>query len=230
MKPVIGINGDVKTDPELSIRVKFNYIDAVRRAGGVPLVLPATSPEDLPYLLKRVDALILTGGGDIDVRPLGTQLHPSVQLMHPRRQDFDWALSRAVLGGAIPTLGICLGMQMLAVVGGGKIIQHLPDAGYENMLDHRGWHDVNITNGSRLAAIVGNVKLNVVSHHHQGIERVPEGFRVVATAPDGVMEAFEATDGRFILGLQWHPERDPQAPETQHIFRALVETALARRT
>ena len=93
MKPVIGINGDVKNEPEPAIRIKLNYIDAVRRAGGIPIVFPAGSPEDAAELLKRVDAVILTGGGDIDLRVLGIPLHPAAELMDRRRQDFDFALS-----------------------------------------------------------------------------------------------------------------------------------------
>ncbi|MBI3819365.1 MAG: gamma-glutamyl-gamma-aminobutyrate hydrolase family protein [Planctomycetes bacterium] len=225
MKPVIGINGDVKCDPELAVRLKCNYIDAVRRAGGVPIVLPAGSPEDVPYLLDRVDAVILTGGGDIDVRSLGIDLHPTVELMNPRRQQFDWTLTQAVLERPMPALGICLGMQMMAVVAGGKLHQHLPEAGIKKGLNHRENHDVELSVNSRLHSILGRKKINVVSHHHQGIAAPPELFSACAYAPDGVLEAFEATGDRFVVGVQWHPERDPDSEQTLAIFRALVDAA-----
>lgn len=229
MKPVIGINGDVKTDPELAIRVKCNYVDAVRRAGGVPIVLPAGEPEDVAQLLECCDAVILTGGGDIDVRPLGIQLHESVELMHSRRQQFDWELTRRVLDGDKPALGICLGMQMMAVAAGAKLYQHLPDAGIDNLLNHRQEHDIHIQDGSRLGRMLGVRSTRVVSHHHQGIANVPPMFHISAVAPDGVIEAFEERNGRFLMGVQWHPERAPQSVETAAIFRALVEAAGARR-
>jgi len=224
MKPIIGINGDVKTEPSPSINVKLAYVDAVRRAGGIPLVLPAGEPGDAAALLDRVDAMVLTGGGDIDTRP-GMPLHPSVDLMDPRRQAFDMELVRILLGRPKPALGICLGMQMMAYAAGAPLLQHLPDAGLTALLDHRAAHDVEIERDSRLGAIMGVNRATVVSHHHQGIADVPSGFRVAATAPDGVVEAFEAPDGMFFIGVQWHPERDLDAPETARLFRALVEAA-----
>lgn len=229
MKPVIGINGDVKSEPELAVRVKCNYIDAVRRAGGVPIVLPAGSPEDVPYLLQRIDGLVLTGGGDIDLRFLGIDLHPSVELMEPRRQQFDWELTKTALDGSIPTLGICLGMQMMAVAGGGKMIQHIPDVKMKPELNHRERHDVEISKNSRLGSILNVTKTNIVSHHHQGIVELPPAMRKVASAPDGLIEAFEGAGDRFLIGVQWHPERDPRSPETQALFAALVDAARARK-
>jgi putative glutamine amidotransferase len=225
MKPVIGINGDVRTDPELSVRVKMDYIEAVERAGGIPIVLPPASPEDAAVLLERVDALVLTGGGDIDLRSLGIGLHRSVELMHPRRQRFDWALTQLAMERDVPTLGICLGMQMMAAVGGGAIHQHLPDAPIEGVLDHRAGHAVEVVPASRLSSFVKNLRFTVVSHHHQGVSAVPRGFDIVAHAPDGVIEGMERKTSRFMVGVQWHPERDAGSPETQALFRALVEVA-----
>jgi putative glutamine amidotransferase len=229
MKPIIGINGDVKTDPEPSIRVKLNYVDAIRRAGGVPIVLPAGSPSDADAMLDRVDAMVLTGGGDIDVRARGAALHPSVELMDSRRQQFDSALARALLERDVPALGICLGMQMLAYESGAPLMQHLPDAGIVGLLDHRATHEISVMPGTRLAAILGVARAKVVSHHHQGVAKVPAPFRESAAAPDGVIEAFEAPDRDFFIGVQWHPERDPESPETHKLFAALVKAAGSRR-
>jgi putative glutamine amidotransferase len=224
MKPIVGINGDVKSDPEPSIRVKLNYVEAVRRAGGIPVVLPACDPRDAEALLARVDAVVLTGGGDIDTRPR-ERLHPSVELMDARRQAFDMELVRGLLARPKPALGICLGMQEMAYAAGARLLQHLPDAGLTESLDHRAAHDVELDGGSRLAEILGARRARVVSHHHQGVADVPKRFKVVATAPDGVVEAFEDPQAPFFVGVQWHPERDLDAPETARLFAALVEAA-----
>jgi putative glutamine amidotransferase len=229
MKPIIGINGDLKSDPEPAIRIKLNYVDAVRRAGGIPVVLPAGDADDTARLLEGIDGIILTGGGDIDTRSSGVELHTSVELMHPRRQEFDLALARGVLARPIPTLGICLGMQMLAFADGAPLHQHLPDAGIEGVLDHRATHDVEIEPGSRLGAILGVRRARVVSHHHQGVAKAPRRWRVSAKAPDGVLEAIEDPAAPFFIGVQWHPERSPDSPETQRLFQALVEAATAAR-
>lgn len=224
MRPIVGINGDVKTDPELAIHVKFHYVEAVRRAGGIPLVLPAADPEHAAALLERVDAVVLTGGGDIDTRPRAP-LHPSVELMDPRRQAYDFALVELLLARPKPTLGICLGMQELAYAAGAELVQHLPDSGGTRPLDHRAPHDVEITADSRLGRALGVRRARIVSHHHQGIRRAPARFREVAWAPDGVLEAIEAPGERFLVGVQWHPERAPDAPETERLFRALIDAA-----
>jgi len=229
MKPVIGINGDVRADGDLYVRLKMRYVDAVRRAGGVPVVLPASDPEDAPAILDRLDGVVLSGGGDIDLRHRGIELHPSVDLMHPRRQSFDAALLRGLAERELPTLGICLGMQMMAFEAGGKLHQHLPDAGYSGILDHRAEHDVVVEPESKLAKILGTTRTRVVSHHHQGVAAVSDRFRIVAKSDDGVIEAFESADARFVIGVQWHPERDPESPQTARLFAALVEAARRRR-
>jgi gamma-glutamyl-gamma-aminobutyrate hydrolase PuuD len=225
VKPVIGISGDVKTEPEPIARLKLSYIDAVRRAGGVPVILPACSPEDVAAMLERVDAVVLTGGDDIDPRARGVELHHESHPMHPRRQAFEYALACAVLERPKPTLGICLGLQMIAFASGAPLHQHLPDAGIDGLVDHRDRHDVEIEPDSRLAAILGTHHANVISHHHQAIARVPAPFRQVARAPDGVIEGIELPGERFLVAVQWHPERDPNARETERLFEGLVAAA-----
>jgi len=200
----------------------------VRRVGGAVVVFPASDPEEAAALLERLDGVILTGGGDIDTLP-ATPLHAKAELMDPRRQAFDLALARAVMGASIPALGICLGMQELAVAAGAPLHQHLPDAGYSGLLDHRAAHDVAVEAGSRLAEAIGGAKARVVSHHHQAVASVPAPFRQVASSSDGVVEAFELPGKRFLVGVQWHPERALDAPETRSLFHALVAAARERR-
>jgi putative glutamine amidotransferase len=228
VRPIIGISGDVKSEPEPLVRIKLNYVDAVRRAGGIPIVFPACAPDEVPALLERVDGVVLSGGDDIDVREFGGELHPKAELMHPRRLAFEYALARNLLQRDTPTLGICLGMQMLAFAAGAELHQHLPDAGYDDLLEHRGRHEVTIERGSRLAAILGTERASVVSSHHQAVASVPPPLHRVATAPDGVIEAIETSGERFLVARQWHPERSPDAAETERLFRALVDAA--RRT
>lgn len=225
MKPVIAIGGDLKTTPVEVVRIKLSYVEAIRHAGGVPLVLPCLTAEELGPVLERVDGVVLSGGEDVDPRGLGIELHPAAEVMDPRRQSAEIALAKAVLAGSIPTLGVCLGMQVLCFAAGGALHQHLPDAGYAGLLDHRAEHPVELLAGSRLAALIGTSLPRVISHHHQAVARVPEPFRQVGRASDGVVEAIESTDGRFLFGVQWHPERSPQSPDTQRLFRALVEAA-----
>jgi putative glutamine amidotransferase len=223
VRPVIGIGGDVKREPVEVVRIKLAYLEAIRAAGGVPVVLPAVSEDELAVLLERVDGLLMSGGDDVDVRAFGRELHPKADLMHPRRQEAEFALARAALAGRKPTLGVCLGMQVLAIAAGGELHQHLPDAGVAGLIEHRGEHEVEILAGSRLGQILGTTRARVVSHHHQAVAKVPASFRLVARAPDGVIEGIEAQNGRFLVGVQWHPERSLESPETQRLFRAFVE-------
>lgn len=225
MKPVIGVNGDLRREPEAIVRLKLSYVDAIRRAGGVPVVLPPQEPEDAAACLARVDGVVLTGGADIDVRESGVPLHASAELLEPRRQAFDLALAKAILDRPVPALGICLGMQMLCYAAGAPLHQHLPDAGLEGLLDHRAAHDVAIEPGSRLREALGAERATVVSHHHQAVARVPAPFRGVALSSDGVIEAVEAADRRFLVGVQWHPERSLDAPESRALFEAFVAAA-----
>jgi putative glutamine amidotransferase len=226
-KPVIGINADMKAGPPPVTQLKQQYIDAIARAGGIPVLLPPGSPGDLPLLLERLDGVILSGGGDIDVSPL--PLHPRAELMEKRRQAFDLALARMLLGRSVPTLGICLGMQELAFAAGGSLHQHLPDAGYAELLDHGvegdALHEVAVDRDSRLASIIGGDRARVVSHHHQAVQSVPAPFRQTARSPDGVIEAFELPGERFFLAVQWHPERSPEDAATEKLFRAFVDAA-----
>src|SRR5688572_1324104 len=228
MRPVIAISGDVGETDVPRVRLKLSYVDAVRRAGGLPLVLPPLGPGEIGELLERVDAVVLSGGDDLDLRELGVELHPAAETMHPRRQEGELALARAVLASDVPVLGICLGMQVLSVAAGGELHQHLPDAGFASLLDHRAEHEVAIEPGSRLSSVLRSPRPKVVSHHHQAVAKLPAGWRVSARASDGVLEAFESIDERFLLGVQWHPERSPEAPETERLFGALIDAARRR--
>jgi len=196
------------------------YAEAVRRAGGEPVFLripPETVP--VPVLAERADGLLLPGGGDLDAEALGEPLHPSARPVPRRRWRVDLALLAEADRRGMPVLGICLGMQEMAVHRGGRIVQHLPDEPAA-LLDHgragrpRLWHPVEVVPGTLLAATIGYQAaagpIQVNSRHHQAVRDPGRGMRISARAPDGVIEAVEAVEagrgGRFFLGVQWHPE------------------------
>lgn len=228
--PIIAISGDLKTGEVEVARLKLAYIEAVRGAGGVPLILPSLRRDELEAVLDHVDGVILSGGDDVDPRERGVALHAQAFLMDSRRQSAEVALARCLLERDLPTLGICLGMQVLCYAAGADLHQHLPDADIPELLDHRAPHAVQLTPGSRLAGLLGTELPHVVSHHHQAVESAPHVFRPVGRAADGVIEAIESNDARFLFGVQWHPERSPETQDSRALFRALVAAAAGRHT
>jgi putative glutamine amidotransferase len=205
------------------------YVRQVSAAGGLPLLIPplpaGTTREDLGRLLSRIDGLILAGGGDVEPARYGADAHPNVQAPRPERDESELDLARASGESDLPVLGICRGMQVMAVAAGGDLVQHLPDVvGHD---EHSpapgvyGKHEVRIEPGSRLAQVLGE-RIDVATYHHQGVGRHP-GLVAAAWADDGLLEAFEDPDAPFRLGVQWHPE----VGEDPRLFEALVEAAQA---
>jgi putative glutamine amidotransferase len=233
MRPVIGITAYA----EPSVRwgawtapaalVPLAYVDAVERAGGRPLLVPP-SDDGVEETLAALDGLVLSGGSDLDPALYGAEPHPETSLVRAGRDRAELALLQAALERDLPVLAICRGSQVLNVALGGDLCQHVPDVvGHEN---HRAIpgvfseHPVEVDPASRLAAIVGT-RATVKSHHHQGFERLGAGLRIAAHADDGTIEALEASDRRFALGVLWHPEEDDDAA----LFEALVAEARAYR-
>jgi len=209
------------------------YVRRVEEAGGLPWVIPPLAdPSLVPEVLAGADAVLLVGGEDLDPRlygetPLGT--HAPVPAW---RERFDVALARAILDGDHPVLGVCYGCQLLCVVSGGALWQHIPEQ-VGKSVPHAGrypdlpLHDVDVADGSRLRALLGTSRIRVNSAHHQAPKRLGAGLRACGTAPDGVIEAFEGEADRFLLGVEWHPELLDGEP-TRRIFAALVEAARRR--
>ena len=182
--------------------------------------------EDPDQVLERVDALLLGGGADIDPESHGAQAHPETVGTNPDRDQFEIALARRALERGLPLLGICRGMQILNVACGGTLDQHLPDRlGHERHRPVPGsWteHDVRIEPGSLAARATGTEQLTVKSHHHQGVDTVPDSLSATAWATDDEsVEAIESGDGGFVLGVLWHPEEDP----SDSVIPALVSQA-----
>ena len=203
-----------------------SYVRAVQRAGGRPVLL-LPDPEDAENpngVLDLIDALILTGGaGDVNPELYGEERHPETGPVQEERDAYELALARAAIERGVPTLGICRGMEVLNVVYGGSIEQHLPDVlGHEEHRHTPGTyadHEVRLAPGSLAARAAGADRAPVKSHHHQGIKEVGDGLEVTGWATeDDAIEALEDPEHPFVLGVLWHPEED----EKSQLIKALV--------
>jgi putative glutamine amidotransferase len=227
-KPVVGITTYVTParwsywDREAAL-IPADYVRAVERAGGRPLLVPP-SEEGIEETLEALDGLIFSGGSDLDPDLYGQKPHPQTSGVREQRDRAELALLSAALERDMPVLAICRGSQVLNVARGGDLVQHLPDVVGDEKHKHTPGtfadHDVTVEPGTRLASLVGD-HAPVKSHHHQGFGRLGEGLEVAAQAEDGTVEAVEATDRRFAVGVLWHPE----AGQDMKLFEALVGEA-----
>lgn len=214
------------------ITVPMTYIQAVRDAGGVPVVLPPMDSETvLSTTVARLQGLVLVGGRDIPPAAYAEDVHKSVVEMPATRYESESRLLKAWLLSAKPVLGICLGSQFANVVQGGSLIQDIPTQ-VPTPINHRGKgdapHRIMIDPESRLFKIIGETDIDGWANHHQSVARLGTGLTVVARSADGVVEATELTDHPFGVFVQWHPERRRGRPETDRLFRAFVNACEAR--
>jgi putative glutamine amidotransferase len=211
------------------------YGAALRAAGARTALLPPAQPAEAEELLAPFDGLLLAGGGDIEPARYGAADHPAQYGTDPDRDALELELARAAVRLGVPTLGICRGVQLLNVAFGGTLVQHLPDAGGRDgpRVEHRdegkqAMHGLRIEPGSRLAEAIGQVEAEGLSHHHQGLARLGDGFRPVAWAPDGLVEGIERDHG-WTVGVLWHPESTAGRDPVQHrLLRGFVEVAARR--
>lgn len=226
--PLIGINGVATYGDSPKVSLAYRYADAVLKAGGIPVILaPVGGPSDVTRVLGELDGLLLSGGDDFDMERLGLgRTHPAAERTPGPKQDFDVLLARAALERRKPVLGICYGMQLLALVEGGSLHQHLPED-RPGSREHRGGvtHAVKLAPASRLSRVVGQTELDVVSRHHQGIASLGPAWTVAARDDEGLIEAIERADLPFALGVQWHPELAPEGTPHDRLFRALIGAA-----
>lgn len=227
--PVIGITTYGRNE-ENRFHLPADYVDAVRRAGGLPLLIPPGEPR-WRETLRVVDGLILTGGGDIDPQLYGGSGHPTIYNLDHERDESELALAREVLTTGLPTLGICRGMQVINVALGGTLFEHLPEVVGETVL-HRAPprepipHSVTVTGEGRLGRIAGEREFSCASWHHQALREVAKELRVVAHAPDRTVEAVEMPAHPWLVAVQWHPELTAAYdPVQQRLFAAFVRAA-----
>jgi len=216
-------------------RIADAYVNAVLKAGGTPILIPLMTAEStLEEIVSQIDGLILSGGGDIDASLYGEERHPSVESYDLECDRYDIALVKQATERQLPILGICRGIQAINVTFGGNLIQDIPSQLTESTVNHNqeearevATHSVKTNPESRLHQVTHSEQIIVNSFHHQAIKDVAPGFEAVAWAEDGVIEAIESTEGKTILGVQWHPENGAVAgdPVMLDLFRYLVDEA-----
>lgn len=234
-KPVIGVTRCSRLD---------DYIASVEQSGGQPRVLEVSDSPRL--LIQQIDGLLLTGGGDVDPVLYREERHPTVEDAEPGRDEFEIDLARRAMEANLPLLAICRGSQVLNVAAGGTLVQDIPDyfrlkaEATESTLEHSVQepkneiaHDVAVAPGTKLHSALGNAvssahTCRVNSRHHQSVGKLGESLTASATAPDGVVEAIEAPDRDFCIGVQWHPENFWRTGEFQGLFDAFIASAMER--
>ncbi|GAA2617656.1 gamma-glutamyl-gamma-aminobutyrate hydrolase family protein [Dactylosporangium fulvum] len=212
MRPLIGITAYAEPArwgvwDTRAVLIPESYVRMVREAGARPVVLPPDAGDDAAELVRRLDGLVLAGGADITPERYGAEAHPTTTT-RPDRDAGELAVLHAALDADLPLLGVCRGMELLAVAYGGTLHQHLPDllgnARHQPAPGVYGAHPARFAPGSRAEAVFGPAA-QVNSYHHQAVD-TPGTLTVTGWADDDVVEAVEDPARRFVLGVQWHPE------------------------
>jgi len=224
-RPLIGITTDLEDKSNL---IESAYSKTVEFYGGAPVLIPtvaeASSSDFLLNIISAINGLLIPGSRDMDPKFYGESPHPAINPMSPERTETEFSTLRLALEKDVPVLGICGGMQFINVFHGGSIHQDikalLPDA-----LCHEGGevHDVTVLPDTVFGGFTEEKEFKIKSYHHQAINRVGDGLRVNALAPDGIVEGFESADGR-VMGFQWHPELE-RTPLSELIFTRFLSEA-----
>lgn len=237
--PLIAVSTSVTVDkyPERAY-VNAAYLNAVQQAGGVPVPLPPQlEPGARAEILKHVSGVLLTGGGDVDPARFGEAAHPTTCEVSGARDELEIDLTQWALARRAPLLAVCRGLQVLNVALGGSLYQDIPSepgspldhsqTGLQGKARNVTVHQVKVREGSRLAAILGALDVDVNSFHHQAIKQLGRGLADVAWAPDSIVEGVELVDpAQFVVGVQWHPEElVAQDRAAFNLFAALVDRA-----
>ena len=240
--PVIGVSAYVT---ESKNAVNITYTSALRKAGAVPVVIPLTGDDaQIEAYVDIIDGLVMTGGADFHPSLFGEEAIRQLGTVQAQRDEFDIKLVRAAVAKGIPVMGICRGEQLLAVAFGGTLWQDIPSQIPESYIRHQqsgtasdvGIHKIKIEKGSFLEKSLGSTEAYVNSFHHQAIKKPAPGFKIVATSPDGIVEAVERTGaldskykdgGAMIIGTQFHPEGFAVKADSPFVkvFKVLVEAA-----
>lgn len=237
-KPIIGLNVDVDVTKPEQVRLARSYYEAVQKAGGIPVLIPPSNLASLRRLLDQLDGVLLIGGRDYDPEIFNGGMHESVALLHPDRIKFDLMLAREAIKRDLPVLGICGGHQLINIALGGSLILDIPSAQETvvNAVIHRAKegtrraeHPVSVLRDSKVFSIYRSVVISAtVSSHHQAVARLGRRLKAVCFAQDGIIEAIEHRFKRFVIGVQWHPERDFEG--NRRLFRAFVNACKSTRT
>lgn len=223
-RPLIGISATctpIGENPEPRHHLRWEYVACVERAGGAAVIIPIQ--EDPETALSVCDGFLVPGGDDFDPALWGEEVHPAARLENRERYATERRLWEAMPPG-MPFLGICYGCQMLNVTRGGTLHQHVPDIVGHSRHSGGTLERFSLDGESRLGSVMGTCPSGK-SYHHQAINRLGEGLRIVGHSEDGLIEAIEDVSDRWIVGVQWHPERTMDAPETQSLFREFVARA-----
>ena len=232
MKPIIGINVDIRSGPPQQGVINCDYFRVIQKAGGIPILLAPMPDSDLDELLRYMNGLVLIGGPDYSPAKYGEDSSDLVKLCHPDREEFDFRLiDRTINKTDIPVLGICAGAQLLNVALGGSLIQDIKTEMPETAVAHNytgdyrpvHMHEVTLEPKSQLAKVYKANRINVPTNHHQSVKKVGVGLSVTAHADDGIIEAIEMAGRPFTVGVQWHPERDYAGNES--LFLHFLQTA-----
>jgi putative glutamine amidotransferase len=233
-KPIIGLNADFRPEKKDGFPftwVHSGYYDSVTQSGGIPVVIPPlASDDDLRQVVETLDGIVLTGCKlDLDPVRMGLDKHPSARPMPARREDFDRRLARLAHEMKIPVLAIGAGMQTLNVICGGTLFQHVAEdilkpLHHRDPVEDRLRHIIEIVPGTRMDQIYGPGEIRVNSDHHMAVDQLAPTFRVGATCPDGVIEAYESIDENwFVLGVQFHPESHTASALDMQVFESFIE-------
>jgi len=226
-RPLIGITMDIhETEGGLYQCIHKNYLDLIERAGGIPLALSILNNEEsIRLIAQAIDGLILSGGGDIHPSYYGEEVITKLDLILNDRADFELNLLKEVMERGIPILGICYGMQLINVARGGSLYQDIKKQ-VPASTDHRKNHSIKILPETRLSNIMDGVEeIVVISTHHQAIKEIGKDLVITAEADDGIVEAIEMEGYPFLIGVQWHPEKEIGDSFTQRLISSFIKTS-----
>jgi putative glutamine amidotransferase len=232
-RPLIGITVDTAADDAPpTYESPMAYATAVEKAGGLPVLLPyRIDHASIPQLVDRLQGVLFSGGNDLDPALYGETLHPKAVPIDPLRQNFELALMAEVEKRRMPTLGICLGSQLMNVYRGGSLNQFLPEMPRDASIEHRNIdrayprHGVELVPDSAATRAIGHQHVEANTAHKQSVKAPGRGLRIIATSPDGVIEGIEDPSFPLFLGVQWHPERLHDEKDHLALFKLLVDKA-----
>lgn len=234
-KPVIGVTTSFEDKNDLHNQtVNPFYIEAVKKAGGEPLLLDFLTPLNrIPSVLEELDGVLLIGGGDYDPKLYGAERDPKCGESCLVKDHYELELTRQAAKMGVPVLGVCRGVQTINVAFGGTLFQHVPDVTgkvHQQKAGNVYWHDINTVPGTLTAQLIGKDVIATNSYHHQAADKIGEGLRAGAYSKDGIVESLESLPGAsWVFGLQWHPERTVGKDDYSiRFFEALVAEAAKR--